>query len=481
MRPEHVELWERIEAFDIDGEPSPSLRFAQRLARENSWNLDFADRAILEYRRYVFLAMTVGRSMCPSEQVDQVWHLHLTYTRSYWQRFCGEVLKSPLHHEPTRGGPDEGRKHWAMYADTLHAYREAFGEEPPSDLWPPANQRFGDDLAVHRYNANTHWLLRKPPRRSLAVAALIVAAISVIGCAGPGNPFELKGTEFLPVLFLAYAVAFFMAYVVRRIYRGPDLKPDDPEPKLGPYEIAYLTGGRPRVVAAVLVALKDQGFVDISSGGIVHVNGFPKNPDPLEREVISELQNQSGNTLDLKLLRVAVQGIEEKRFRQLEKDELIAEPTRRRLGTLLPFGFCMAAIVLFGVVRLILGLQNDRPAGYLIVSLIALFALTAIVFGRAVRRTHKADTVLANLSQRHARLRTLRGDSDSGNAALAVGLFGITVLSGTVYMAMYDCMHKFDKAGSAGGCGSGCGGGGGGGGCGGGCGGGGCGGCGGGD
>ena len=42
-----------------------------------------------------------------SEQVDAAWHLHLTYTRSYWDRFCKETLGQPLHHDPTRGGPAE--------------------------------------------------------------------------------------------------------------------------------------------------------------------------------------------------------------------------------------------------------------------------------------------------------------------------------------------------------------------------------------
>jgi hypothetical protein len=32
----------------------------------------------------------------PSEQVDQVWHLHLTYTRSYWDEFCPNVLGQPF-------------------------------------------------------------------------------------------------------------------------------------------------------------------------------------------------------------------------------------------------------------------------------------------------------------------------------------------------------------------------------------------------
>jgi hypothetical protein len=105
-----------------------------------------------------------------------------------------------------------------------------------------------------------------------------------------------------------------------------------------------------------------------------------------------------------------------------------------------------------------------------------------VAFARPVRRTRKADAVLANLSQRHERLRTLRSDLHPGDASLAVAVFGVSVLSGTAYAAMYDRMSKLDARGAGGGCGgtgcsaAGCGGGGGGGGCGGG----GCGGCGGG-
>ena len=133
MTPESRALLARIDAFAIDGPELPALPFAARLAREQGWTRAFAERAVREYKRYVFLAMTAGRPMCPSEQVDAVWHQHLTYTRSYWKRFCGETLGRPLHHEPTRGGGDEADKHLRMYADTLATYRQAFGHEPPPD------------------------------------------------------------------------------------------------------------------------------------------------------------------------------------------------------------------------------------------------------------------------------------------------------------------------------------------------------------
>lgn len=76
-----------------------------------------------EYRRFAFLAIEAGHPVTPSEEVDQAWHL--TYTRSYWQRFCGETLKCELHHEPTQGGPAEGRKFHDWYSRTLESYAAA--------------------------------------------------------------------------------------------------------------------------------------------------------------------------------------------------------------------------------------------------------------------------------------------------------------------------------------------------------------------
>jgi hypothetical protein len=308
MKPKQAALWERIEGFDIDGDPAPALRFADRLARENSWSGPFAGRAVREYKRFVFLTRTAGRPVCPSEQVDQVWHLHLTYTRSYWERFCREVLRSPLHHEPTRGGPAEGRKHWARYVDTLQAYREAFGEDPPSDLWPPPEQRFGDDLAVAKVNRKDYWLVRKPQLGRPAIAAAVVAAIAcAIGCAG--NPFDLKGVGFLPVFFAAWGVAFGIGLGVRWANRGPSLNPEDPVPELGPYDLAYLSGGRPRVLATAVVRLKEEGYVDIAEDGHVIIRSVPIRRDRVEREVFDVLAKQSGNTLDLKPLHKVVKDL----------------------------------------------------------------------------------------------------------------------------------------------------------------------------
>lgn len=157
---EQRELLDRLDEFQFDT-GGASLSFSRRLARENGWTHGEAHRAIREYRRFLFLAMHAGHPVTPSDQVDQVWHLHLCYTRSYWTRLCGEVLGVPLHHEPTQGGAAEGEKFDDWYARTMESYRRFFGE-PPADLWPPASRRFGEDLHFRRVNVRRSWVVPKP-------------------------------------------------------------------------------------------------------------------------------------------------------------------------------------------------------------------------------------------------------------------------------------------------------------------------------
>jgi hypothetical protein len=158
--PAQSELWNHLEAFEFDT-GGVSLSFTRRLARENGWTHAFAHRALREYRRFLFLAMQAGHPVSPSDQVDQVWHLHLCYTRSYWTRLCGEVLGEPLHHEPTQGGAVESGKFDDWYARTIESYRRFFGD-PPADLWPSAQVRFGDDLHFRRVNVRRAWIIPKP-------------------------------------------------------------------------------------------------------------------------------------------------------------------------------------------------------------------------------------------------------------------------------------------------------------------------------
>ena len=170
-----TDLWQRLAAYEI-GPPDANLTFAARLARENRWTTDFAELVIREYKRFCYLAVAAGHEVTPSDAVDQAWHLHLTYSRDYWERFCPDVLGVPLHHGPTAGGQAERTRYYDQYARTLQSYEQHFGQPPPVEVWPPAARRFGVDPMSYRVNPADVWVL---PRRG-AVAAIAIAGMLLI-------------------------------------------------------------------------------------------------------------------------------------------------------------------------------------------------------------------------------------------------------------------------------------------------------------
>src|SRR5688572_20409275 len=106
MKSDQTELLERLESYTID-DGAAAFPFSERLGRENHWSPTFARRVIREYKRFAFLAVAAGHPVSPSQAVDEAWHLHMIYTQSYWKDFCGEILRTPLHHSPSRGGQSE--------------------------------------------------------------------------------------------------------------------------------------------------------------------------------------------------------------------------------------------------------------------------------------------------------------------------------------------------------------------------------------
>lgn len=181
------DLYQQIMQFEFD-DGSVDLSFAQRLAFENAWSIAFSERVIHEYKRFIFLVASAGHPVTPSDQVDQAWHLHLTYTRSYWERLCRDIIGRPLHHTPTRGGSAELHKFDIWYRRTLASYHAIFAEPPPSDIWPEPAIRFGDDLYFKRVNTRRYWMIPKPrivPRR-LGIRLFSRAGIlTTLGSAAP--------------------------------------------------------------------------------------------------------------------------------------------------------------------------------------------------------------------------------------------------------------------------------------------------------
>jgi len=159
------------------GDQDTHSSFIKRLAHENSWPQPRAEQAFEEYKKFLYLGATANGIVTPSDAIDQVWHLHLLYTESYWNDLCGGILRHSFHHGPSKGGKSEEEKFGACYLATIRAYEHNFGT-PPAEFWPTGSQpktnyQRVDVIALQRNFAAKGYLAAA---LSFIAGALIIAA-----------------------------------------------------------------------------------------------------------------------------------------------------------------------------------------------------------------------------------------------------------------------------------------------------------------
>jgi hypothetical protein len=220
--PSNSDLWQRIQGFEIDN-PNDELPYSSRLARENGWSAATAAAAIEEYRKFIYLLCVTDTPLTPSESVDQVWHLHLVYTRSYWTAFCGDVLGRPLHHAPTRGGEAQAALFKEQYALTLARYETEFGDAPPAEFWPA--EPFGALPSQRWVDRRTHWIVPKRVGRHLAQGGMFIAVIALMASCGMHSGAHATEASSHTGFFgrmLALAIPVGLIALVVAVTRPPD-------------------------------------------------------------------------------------------------------------------------------------------------------------------------------------------------------------------------------------------------------------------
>ena len=202
-------LWQAINAYKLDNADA-AFPFSRRLARDNGWSHRRALSAIAEYKRFIYLichAATIqpGTVLTPSEDVDEVWHLHLIYTQDYWDRFCYETLGRRIHHGPTKGGMAEGDKYLECYRRTLALYEQEFGP-PPSAIWPDEATRF-QPATIRRIDTSQTLCL---PKRQVFLCLGVATPLGLAGCGLTARLASLAATPGA----LIWGALVFIALVV---------------------------------------------------------------------------------------------------------------------------------------------------------------------------------------------------------------------------------------------------------------------------
>jgi len=458
MNFQQTELYKRIQAFALD-RPDSQLSFSQRLAKDNGWSLGYTQRAIEEYKKFIFLAVAAGHPVTPSDQIDQVWHLHLTYTRLYWQEFCPKILQTTLHHEPTRGGSSEQLKFGSWYSKTLESYEQFFGHIPPIDIWPKPKDRFGRDLHFIRINTQQSWVLSKPNftvsvkpqlRKIGIFTFLAFLSLMITGCqiiSQIPNPMNFTGPEFLTfyisLVVMGIALAAWLRFSLCLVSTNTKQQPD-----LNTYEIAFLAGGNHRLIMAAITSLVKQGYVEVlkekspfgrTQSKLVVTGKIDAIADPVEKAVIEQVfQNSTGMKDSIRS--------------RLEQLGLFPSDAQALKAQIYP-SLIVVILLGIGLCKMAVGISRDKPVGLLLICIFGLLVLGARFFVKP-QRSRYGEIIFKDLRNRLQHLKT--ANSSDSELVLAVAFFGATVLMADMALAdLYQMLTPTAVASSGGDGGSG--------------------------
>jgi len=439
MNFQQTELYKRIQAFALD-RPDSQLSFSQRLARDNGWSLGYTQRVIEEYKKFIFLAVAAGHPVTPSDQIDQVWHLHLTYTRLYWQEFCPKILQTTLHHEPTRGGSSEQLKFGSWYSKTLESYEQFFGHIPPIDIWPKPKDRFGRDLHFIRINTQQSWVLSKPNltiflkpqlRKIGIFTFLAFLSLMITGCqiiSQIPNPMNFTGPEFLTfyisLVVMGIALAAWLRFSLCLVSTNTKQQPD-----LNTYEIAFLAGGNHRLIMAAITSLVKQGYVEVLKEGKLVVTGkIDAIADPVEKAVAQDILATDGAIEQV--FRKST-GMKDSIRARLEQLGLFLSDAQAFKAQIYP-SLIVVILLGIGLCKMAVGISRDKPVGLLLICIFGLLVLGARFFVKP-QRSRYGEIIFKDLRNRLQPLKT--ANSSDSELVLAVAFFGATVLMADTALA----------------------------------------------
>jgi hypothetical protein len=353
----NTDLWKKICEFKLD-DPDAEVKFSDKLGKEENWSQPFTVQAISEYKKFIYLCIVLPNGASPSEIVDKVWHLHLTYTDNYWNQFCKKTLGKDIHHFPSKGGKQENLRHIDWYNDTLKNYVLEFGEIPPVSIWTiPKSFSFEQYLSASSpfrnpvYDEIATLFQFTSMKRALSVCGVAFLMLLFV----TGNPYEMSGQAFLSFYAVLMLIGFALSFI-KKAYNG--LVADNLATQLHPIHFSLVFKDVETTMRMMIVNFVEKKYLSYENKLFIHV--FDKG-----EALFYSIQAYENEVIDIRSIRKIL-------FSQIEYFRSLVLPMKEkiRLNESI-FWMFHGIIVLINIIRIIQGLQNNKPVGFLIVFLIA--------------------------------------------------------------------------------------------------------------
>lgn len=356
---QHTDLWNRIRDFAMD-DPQAKYKYSDKLAQHNGWSKDYTNRVIEEYKKFIFLCAILPGGASPSKPIDEAWHLHLTYTHSYWRGLCAGVLGKEIHHYPSKGGPEEKQKHADWYDNTIDNYRSIFGYDPPGDIWirttkPVVSTRIETTSGPGEYK---QWY-GKLAFIFLLPFVLITALYEEI------NPYRLTGPQFL--LFFASLVMGTLIYLLlirrKKEKEIQKLVADNYKGDGNIFQVARFVYGKKQSTQAAIVDLVDRKMLRASMKNFFTYSLSNYKPVSEEKNPLAvHLRRNARNFEEIHYKNLSQYYDEEVAWH----DTLAWLSKAIRVEDIMPY-VTGGAVLAVGTARVFQGISNDRPVAYLLI------------------------------------------------------------------------------------------------------------------
>jgi len=159
--------------------------FAFFFARHHLISIQRANIYIDEYKKFLYLSHVTKLEQTPSEEVDQVWHYHITYLEDYKSFSSQKMGTEFFHHNPADGTTEDDVKYRGVYESTKSGLMSFFGHINQY-AWPSAQVRFSQSYKWFSHpdfiRKTSVWNSVKTQKQNSVVRTVYLGGGCYVGC-----------------------------------------------------------------------------------------------------------------------------------------------------------------------------------------------------------------------------------------------------------------------------------------------------------